>query len=353
MSTIKQHIENTKLAKEFLAGIKYFYDFKTKIFSKYSISDIDHFKEIQSGILKIENVQELKIMRKNLIRAGMKTLKNFIIIESFYVFLIENAHLFNVFELKNVKEGLLVDFLYEKSLKNKTSSIMLYKVVLSDLFHFLDKKYGYCFDFCLRTMKFNKESSLPVFLPEPKFLNLIDYLKHHHFKKDYDKRNCLIVLIVSLIGCRSAEVMNLKLSDFKIIKDRDGEEYYSFKLKGKGNKERMASVKKKILEKPLQNWLHCDLRRRKRDQNFLFSTTKSRSDTTRNFLIKTLKALSLIEDEKYIGLHMLRHSFASYIYQNTKDLILIQNLLGHTSVEVTKIYVHNTIDFSQQVLKLF
>lgn len=351
MSALRENIKTTKFSKELLEGIKYFYDYKTKIFTKYSIKDIEAFKKLQNEILAIKNIEELKLMRRKITSIGMTSVKNFNILEKFYVFLIEKVNVSKIPELKFLKEDFLVDFLYEKSLQRKSSTIMLDKVILGDFFRFLDKRCGYDFDFSLRGMKFNKEVSLPVFLPESKFLDFIEYLKHQDFKKDYEKKNRLMVLIVSLSGCRSAEVRNLQLSDFKITIDRNGEEYYSLKLNGKGNKERMAAINKKDLEKPLQQWLDCPLRKRKYNQKFLFCTDNSKSDTTRHFLQKTFKELKI--EEKKLGLHILRHSFASYVYQNTKDLILTQNLLGHSSIEVTKIYVHKTIDFSEQVLSLF
>ncbi|MDO7253926.1 tyrosine-type recombinase/integrase [Helicobacter cappadocius] len=350
MSDIK-HIQHARLAKEFLEGIKYFYDFKTKILTKYAISDMDYFKKLQSDILKVQNIEELKTIRKKLMSVGMKSVGNFMIFEKFYDFLINNANALKISELKTLKEDLLVNFLYEKSLQNKSSSIILYKTMLGDLFRFLDKKCGYAFDFSLRGMKFNKESSLPVFLPETKFLNFIEYLKNHHFKKDFDKKNRLILLIVALSGCRSAEVRNLKLSDFKITRTTDGEEYYSLKLRGKGNKERMAAIKKQSIQEPLKEWLECDLRKRKYNQEFLFCSTISKNDTTKYFLKKTLKELNLKQEK--CGLHMLRHSFASFVYERTKDITLTQNLLGHSSIETTKIYVHSTTDFSKQVINLF
>lgn len=351
MSAIRQNMKNIKFVKELLEGIKHFYDYKTKIFTKYAIKDIEGFKKLQSEILIIKDIEELKLMRRKIISIGMRSVANFIILEKFYLFLIENTNVLKIPELKFLKSDFLVDFLYEKSLKNKSSTIMLYKVILGDFFRFLDKRCDYDFDFSLRNMKFNKEVCLPVFLPESKFLNFIEYLKNHDFKKDYEKKNRLMVLIVALSGCRSAEVRNLQLSDFKITTNKNGEEYYSLKLIGKGNKERMTAIKKKDLEKPLQQWLDCDLRRRKYNQKFLFSTNNSKSDNTRYFLQKTFRELKI--EEKKLGLHILRHSFASYIYQKTKDLILTQNLLGHSSIEVTKIYVHKTIDFSEQVLSLF
>jgi len=43
-------------------------------------------------------------------------------------------------------------------------------------------------------------------------------------------------------------------------------------------------------------------------------------------------------------LHGLRHRFATAIYQKTKDLIVVQQLLGHASVATTQRYLAFTSD---------
>lgn len=356
MSNIEhvEQIKTTRLGREFLEKIKYFYDFKSKTLSKYSITDNEGFQKLQKQILKIQSIEELKQIRKKIFSVGMRSIQSFAIIEDFYDYLIKNAKVENIKECKNIKEEHLIDFLYQRSLINKTSTLMLYKVILGDLFRFLDKKCGGDFDFSLRNLSFNKEKTLPKFLPKPKFLNFIEYLKNKDFKKDYDKKNRLILLIVAFSGMRSQEVRNLKFSDLKPTYNKNGEEFYSIRITGKGNRQRMAMIKKESIQKYLIEWMSCDLKKRKYNTEYLFLNSSNKgSNTTRKFLLRTLKELKLLEEKESVGLHMLRHSFASYVYGESKDIVLVQNLLGHSSVETTQIYVHRTMDFSEQVMGLF
>ena len=48
------------------------------------------------------------------------------------------------------------------------------------------------------------------------------------------------------------------------------------------------------------------------------------------------------------GAHMLRHTFATLLYQKNRDLILVQEALGHADLNTSRIYTH----FDKERLKV-
>ena len=53
---------------------------------------------------------------------------------------------------------------------------------------------------------------------------------------------------------------------------------------------------------------------------------------------------------EYATIHGLRHSFDTYIYGKTKDIVGIQRVLGHADSRTTeKFYVHTQIALIQNI----
>ncbi|MDO5424351.1 MAG: site-specific tyrosine recombinase XerD [Eubacteriales bacterium] len=66
-------------------------------------------------------------------------------------------------------------------------------------------------------------------------------------------------------------------------------------------------------------------------------------------LIKQYAKKAGIEED--ITPHTLRHSFAAHLVQNGADLKAVQEMMGHSDIATTQMYVHMNVDHMQQVYR--
>lgn len=73
----------------------------------------------------------------------------------------------------------------------------------------------------------------------------------------------------------------------------------------------------------------------------LFITERKCRITSRTIQrdLKSLYKKAEIDENKY-SVHTLRHTCATILYKSGYDIKLIQEILGHSSVNTTKIYTH-------------
>ena len=55
---------------------------------------------------------------------------------------------------------------------------------------------------------------------------------------------------------------------------------------------------------------------------------------------------------KHITPHKLRHTFGTHIYQETGDIYLVANLLGHANIQTTAIYAHKDKQNTKEVMEI-
>ena len=75
------------------------------------------------------------------------------------------------------------------------------------------------------------------------------------------------------------------------------------------------------------------------DKGAAFLSTRGRRLTARQAQFR-LKLWLTRADLPSVGVHALRHTFATRLYAQTRDLRLVQQALGHRSVTSTEIYTH-------------
>lgn len=141
------------------------------------------------------------------------------------------------------------------------------------------------------------------------------------------KHKCMLELIYSA-GLRRNEILQMKLADI------DSQRMLVKIASGKGRKDRYSLLSNNVLEHLRQYVLAY------KPKYWLFEgrdgTQYSGSSLTRVLKKSAVKA----GIKKRVHLHMLRHSFATHLLEQGTNLRVIQNLLGHESIQTTEIYTH-------------
>ena len=151
-------------------------------------------------------------------------------------------------------------------------------------------------------------------------------------------RDQAILYLLYYSGMRATELVNLDVQSIS-LKER------VVRVLGKGNKERIipfTSDCQKVVKEYIERERKELLRRSKDLTPALFLNAKGERLTTRGLEY----ILDSIEEKTglFVGLHphILRHSFATHLLENGADLRVIQELLGHESINATQVYTHVT-----------
>ena len=144
-------------------------------------------------------------------------------------------------------------------------------------------------------------------------------------------RDAAVIALVYGAGLRRHEAAGLMLSDL----DRENG---LINVLGKGNKERVNALHPRILD-IIGAWLdergfeQGPLFQRARKGNRLINEPVS-GQTVYDIIIRRYKEAGL----KRLTPHDLRRTFATKLLENGEDLFVVQDLMGHASVETTKNY---------------
>ena len=152
--------------------------------------------------------------------------------------------------------------------------------------------------------------------------------------KDYFRNMTLIYLLFST-GLRRNELVNVKLDDVS-IKDNS-----LLVREGKGSKQRVVyfnDTMKALLSEYIAG--HRPMLKYADKSEYLFPSNchEKLGLSTVNMIVNKVFTDAGVKDKGYTG-HSTRKVFASKVYDATKDIVTVQQLLGHTNPQTTMRYV--------------
>ena len=183
----------------------------------------------------------------------------------------------------------------------------------------------------IKTPKFS--TSLPTYLTYEQFEKLVS-LPLDETPQSY--RDRAIVELIFASGVRVSELVGIRMSDIDFEK-------MEIRIIGKGNKERIVPFGSYSLQ-AIFEWLAVRDVLVTDDCDYLFVNRFGNKMNPRAVQISLKKMGLNAEIPIKLTPHKLRHSFATEMLAGGADIRVVQEILGHTSLSITQIYLHLDIE---------
>lgn len=249
----------------------------------------------------------------------------------------------------SISPAVLEEYIIGLHQKYKPKTVKRKIASLKALFHYFE--YREIIDrnpFNKVPVKFREPVILPKTIPlhtVETFLSTI-YQCHANAQTEHQRKTTLrdiaVIELLFATGMRISELCTLKVSDVNLY-DR------YILIYGKGSKERRIQIGNEDVIHVLAEYrdifrdqmLSCD-------HFFVNQSGRGLSDQSVRRMINKYTSLAAIE--LHITPHMFRHTFATSLLEADVDIRYIQEMLGHSSINITEIYTHVTMAKQRDIL---
>jgi site-specific recombinase XerD len=258
------------------------------------------------------NMPKYEAMAKRLILKGYSphTQRNYL--QEFHQFLIHiKGHDADTFDRERLASYILYCI---KTLRLKESTIF-------NRIHALRYYYEEVLDLTDYMLKFPKPKASHTL---PKVLSKKDLAKM--FEKTENIKHRLILLLVYGMGLRVSEIVGLKIEDI------DSGRMMVHLRQAKGKKDRYVPLPQSVLELLREYYITY------KPKEYLFEGMTGGQYTIRSAQSVFKQAMNRAGINKKVGIHGLRHSYATHLLEAGIDISFIQKLLGHKDIRTTLQY---------------
>ena len=248
--------------------------------------------------------------------------------------------------LDNLKEDDIYAFIqYKSDTMNKqgdisvstTNSLIAH---LKRLFKHIERNSDklYDFDKVFEDIKLKQPTKFPKGLSDSELKKLEKYIDNVQDNTDYVlSRNIFLLKLMLYGGMRASETISIRLMDITLDETNN---LYKFTFIGKGNKTRTTYIKESIIKEDIDKFKnHFKIEKNK---NIALSRTGNVMNRVR--LSEAINVIYKRAGVKVSGVHILRHTAAKNLLKDNVSIVVVQSLLGHSSIQTTSIYANPTDD---------
>ena len=252
-------------------------------------------------------------------------------------------------DISNISPTLLENFIATLHQEYKPKTVKRKIASLKALFHYLEYKE------LIEQNPFHKihvKFREPVILPKTVPLHTIEVLLSTIYKQlstaktPYQRRNALrdaaVIELLFATGMRISELCSLEANAVNLY-DR------TILIYGKGSKERRIQIGSDAVVDILLKY-KSDFQSEIQSCNHFFANQNGSPLSDQSVRRMINKYTSLAAIEMHITPHMFRHTFATSLLEADVDIRYIQEMLGHSSINITEIYTHVAMAKQRDIL---
>ena len=186
-------------------------------------------------------------------------------------------------------------------------------------------------------VKFKETLILPRIIPREEIEQLLNYIyvslsSLSGIQYKHTLRDAAVIEVFFATGARVYEISNIRAENINLNSGL-------IRIMGKGGKERYIQISNTAVLDILRKYYEENEPEIKKSGYFFINNRGNRyTEQSIRLMLKkyTLKA----GIQRKITPHMFRHSFATYLIEEGVDVSCVQQILGHSSIKTTQIYIH-------------
>ena len=197
-------------------------------------------------------------------------------------------------------------------------------------------------------VKFKETMILPRIIPREEIEQLLNYMYAQEKKSNvktykYWLRDIAVIETLFATGARVYEISNIREDNVNLNTGL-------IRIMGKGGKERYIQIASSEILGILKNYYRENTDAIKQS-GFFFVNNRGCRYTEQSIRLMLKKYTRLAGIERNITPHMFRHSFATYLIEEGVDISCVQQILGHSSIKTTQIYIHVAAKKQAEILR--
>ena len=186
-------------------------------------------------------------------------------------------------------------------------------------------------------VKFKETIILPRIIPREEIEQLLNYIyaslnSLSGIQYKHSLRDAAVIEVFFATGARVYEISNIRAENINLNSGL-------IRIMGKGGKERYIQISNTAVLDILRKY-YAENKPEIKKSGYFFINNRGNRYTEQSIRLMLKKYTLKAGIQRKITPHMFRHSFATYLIEEGVDVSCVQQLLGHSSIKTTQIYIH-------------